>query len=401
MIWLPPKTELSQFSRAVTWLREHKVPPKRVAEILDTNANHVGVLKLRGSQSQIRFPAPPDSLADLLSRPSQPFRDLFGIRQYPAIEPPVKRQGRKLAELEAEIEESFTAAATAGKFVDGALRLESLRREFGNLGSTEAIRMLARFYHHQSWLLGHSGFSALAYQGARNVIDMRQIAYEARGPKDSGKDDLRAIAESSLVASNACLISGDWQTSLKLLHLAKQAYEGQGVEPGSEYNRQLGVAYLQSEGADELATKCFGKAVEAMQEQNEAQNNAQLLMTGQRQASLIRKDWDKAQVVLAAVEQAYPPESLQRTMALHWAAACGLVLDDGRENRAAQDMLEKHREISAQFGHQLTINALLAITLDLEAKLRPAWVRKALYSSVFDRRRDLRTLQKKRQMSLD
>jgi hypothetical protein len=159
--------------------------------------------------------------------------------------------------------------------------------------------------------------------------------------------------------------------------------ESIGSRLGSDHYRQRGVALFQLR-EDEPAAAQFRRAAVAMERMNEAETPEQVSMTGVRHIHLLGSpDVEGAEELSAVVLRRFGEASLEASMALHWAAACGLSSGSRTAERRTLDLLASRPVPSVQFGHQSTIRTLLAATpeLGLDERLRRMWIRRALYEN--------------------
>ena len=132
------------------------------------------------------------------------------------------------------------------------------------------------------------------------------------------------------------------------------------------------------------AIQQFERSAEAMEKLNEAKNPAQLLMTGSRHINLLgRIECDRAHEIFAIARETFGETSLEASMTVNWAAACGLSTDSPSAIQEAAELLDTYPSPGPHFGHQSTIRTLLAATpeLGLDARMRRIWVRRALYEN--------------------
>jgi hypothetical protein len=167
----------------------------------------------------------------------------------------------------------------------------------------------------------------------------------------------------------------------------RDAAERIGAPLGSDYYRQRGVALFQlGSSHDDEARKSFQQSEQQMRRLGEGGSEAQVLMTGIRHINLLgMPDWEGTLRVMDAASSTFAPDSLEISMARHWAAACGLLIDDGRIRQRVMELLDENQTTAGRFGHQATISKLLSITpeLGLPRGLMAIWVRKALYQNRF------------------
>ena len=369
------KPYLPGLRSSIEWLHTNGLPVPRLASLFGTNANHIRQLLYRARHSPFRLYAPGGDLRTLLARSVDGLRTSLKIRPEDAVVLSGARQDRIL-ELEARVD---AIVRDSKCFSDGVSRLKHLLPYIGYPGEVRWLRLLARVHHQMAWFLGHGGFSTSAFGEAKIALNLSQVAYsEWQDPVD-----LRRLTETCLIASNSCLLIGDAGSARKYLRIAEDACEAVADQPGSEHHRQLGVAYYQLH-EDELARKCFERASIAMEAKGEAENQAQLLMTGKRHLALLSgMGWEQAQEVLSAVAHHYPAGSLQYVMVVNSAAACGFLTGSPEIISGAQELLEKNRAAASVYRHQFTLTDLLSITPDLPSGVRPAWIRRALYENAF------------------
>jgi hypothetical protein len=234
-----------------------------------------------------------------------------------------------------------------------------------------------------SWFLVHSGFTRSAISHANLSLWLLQTAYY----RLDRKQDVQEFIKSALIASHANLLAGRPVGALQVLDLMSDASQSIGAPIGSDYYRQRGVALFQLGGKhDDEARKSFQQSEQQMRRLGEGSSEAQVLMTGIRHINLLGKpDWEGALRVMDTASSTFVPDSLEVSMTRHWAAACGLLTDDGRIRQRVRELLDENQATAGRFGHQATISKLLSITpeLGLPRGLMAVWVRKALYQNGF------------------
>jgi len=361
---------------SIEWLHACGISVARLAGLFGTNANHIRQLLYRARHARFRLYAPGSDLRALLARSADGLRPHLKIR--PEEDSVVLSEAResRILDLEAQVD---AIALDSQSFSDGITRLKRLLPYIGYPGEVRWLRLLALVHQQMAWFFGHRGFSTSAFGEAKISMNLSQVAYaEWRDPID-----LRRLTETCLIASNSCLLIGDAPSARKYLRIAQDASEAIADPPGSEHYRQLGVAYYQLH-EDELARKCFERAPIAMEAKSEAENQAHLQMTGKRHLALLgRLGWEQTQEVVSAVVHDYPGGSLQHAMVVNSAAACGFLTGSPELILQSQELLEKNRVPAFMYRHQFTRTALLSLTPDLPAKVRPDWIRRALYENAF------------------
>lgn len=376
------RPKLADLAPAVYWLRQHDVPVARLAAVFVTDSGHIRQLAFRGKSSGLRFYSISDSLDLLLARPTQSIRSRLAIRPHEDFVLLSPKQKQRIDFMKGEI--GTIVADASATFLERVARVRKLLPLIGYAAGVDRIRLLAFLRQRLGWLFVHSGYCSSAFSEAQAAINLAHVAYNERGQPE----DLRSLTESCLIASNACLLACDPATALRFLDLARQASERIGDLRGSEHYRQCGVALFQM-GQDEPAEKAFDNAVTAMDSKAEAENTAHILMTGSRHVGLLGKlSFDRDLEMLEQVEKDYFQSSLQHSMALNWAAACGLGVDSPAVELAASEMARHSVAVSGAFGHQATTAKLLALTpeLGLDPRVRREWIRHALYSNAFRQR---------------
>jgi len=373
---------LSEFGPAFGWLLQRGVSSTRLASLFGTTAVNVRVIAHRARHGGVEAPEE-FALNDV---PSSDLVQSLGARPGPDDVVRTPSGARRLAALRNDMEETVWRYSTNYEFQAGVKALRRLAPQIGYPGDSRRIALSAQLHQHMAWFLVHGGSCYSATLEASIARDLWRIAYNESSPRS------RAYAEcfikSALIGSHAYLLIRRPEKAWHSLAVATQAAESIGARLGSDHFRQRGVALFQLR-EDERAALQFQKAAEAMEELHEAQTPAELLMTGVRHTSLLGKvNWDQAQLVLLTARRSFGQASLEASMALHWAAACGLSTDSQEIIQSTQDSLLSGPDPVAQFGHQSTIRRLLRLTpeLGLDDRLRRAWVRRALYENAFRNR---------------
>jgi hypothetical protein len=377
----------SHFGPAILWLKEHGVADRCLANLFDISSENIRVLCHRVRRQSLRYSP---SLQSVMREPLNPsdsstsaLRASTGVRGDADLTLPSKRATVKLEALAERIDSVVAEFQRDYRFVDGVAALKSLLPQIGYPSDVRRIRLLSRLRQHRTWFLVHSGLSVSSLHEARQVMALSTVAFRESGDPS----DLVSVANAGLVASNACLLRNDPKTAERYLRIFKEAVDAAGARPGSEYHRQLGTIYFldRNRSHDDLASNTFVKAAEMMLELGEAKNPAQVLMVGTRTQMLLDRDWDRGQELVAETSTTFPPGSLESSMNIHWAVACGLSTDSRYIEQQALELLEKNRSTARQFGHQATISKLLKITPDQghSPGTRAARVRRALYENAF------------------
>lgn len=369
---------LSQFGPAFAWLMSKGVSADRLASLFVTTAENIRVIVFRTRHAVA--PETPEQTA-LDTSPTPELAARLGIRAEPDEVVQTRVRTRKLESLRDEIDKTVHRCAAEYAFSQGAKALRKLMAQIGYAGDARRIALRAQLHQHLAWFLVHSGRCISASEEAAAARDLWRHAYHEAGSPEYAA----SYVEAALVGSNALLLAREPQQAWAVLKLAKDAAEAIGAPLGSEHYRQRGVALFQLR-EDDRAVRMFERAPKAMEQLGEARNPAHLLMTGTRQINLLQGlKCDRARELIVTAQQSFGSESLEASMALHWAAACGFSTDSTSEIQQAVDSLGTASPPSAQFGHQATIRKLLAITpeLELDSRLRSAWVRRALYENAF------------------
>jgi len=373
-----PRTEprLSQFGPAFVWLLKKEVSSARLASLFGTTPANVRVIAFRARNPQI---AEDSGFDDLDSRLPPKITEAMGVRATPddVVRTPVGT--KKLDWLKEEIQNTVDRYSAQFLFLDGIKVLRRLAPWIGYAGDSRRIAMSALLHQETAWFLVHSGHSDSAAHEATVARNLWKIAFHESDEREYAERFIQA----SLIGSHACLLARQPEEAWRILEIAREAAESIGAPLGSDHFRQRGVALFQLR-EDERATQQFERSTEAMERLNEAKNPAQLLMTGSRHTNLLgRINCDQAQQLFALARQTFGDTSLEVSMTLYWAAACGLSTDSPSAVLKAVELLAAHPGPAPEFGHQSTIRKLLAVTpeLGLDARLRRIWVRRALYEN--------------------
>lgn len=381
------KPKLTGFAPAIASLLALGVPASRLAEIFDTNDNHIHVLAHRGRQGRrqrtltvIAVPrkAIVDSSADgsvLEAKAALKIRaEEDGVELTP-------RKAAKLSWLEAQMEEITTTGRTTYQFVQAARHLRALTPYIGYSSESNRLALSAKLHQRLAWFYSHSGLSSSSIAEGEHSARLYEIVYH----NTEDKHALRELGGSCLIASNSRLIQGHARAAIATLNHSQQATEAAKVALNSEYFKQRGVALFQA-GQDEQARAMFVRAMETIPDDDVKHGTMTLKMAGDRHLNLIAKPFprvDDQLVLLEGAKQVYGTDSLEVSMCVHWAAACLLCTDSLHAEALALHLIEENQSTAAPFGHQATIAKLLPLAAELPFNKRRLWVRIALYQNAF------------------
>lgn len=358
------------------------VSADRLANLFDTTAENIRVIVFR-----TRHAAEPKSTERTgLETPLTPERaERVGIRGTPDEVVQTPARDKKIDWLRDEIDKTVRQYASQYGFSGGIKKLRLLLAQIGYAGDARRVALAASLHQHIAWFLVHSGQCISASREAFAARELWRHAYHEAGSREKETEYAAGYVQAALIGSNALLLGREPEEAWAVLRLAKDVSQAIGAPLGSEHYRQRGVALFQLR-QDDRAAWMFKRAARAMETLGEARNPAHLQMTGARQINLLdQPKCDQARELIVVAQQGFGFDSLEASMALHWAAACGLSTDSGTEIQQAVDSLKNASAPVAQFGHQATIRKLLAITPELgfDSRLRSAWVRRALYENAF------------------
>jgi hypothetical protein len=358
---------LSQFGPAFAWLLDRGVASSRLATIFATSSQNVRVIASRSR------PRPAEAAREITNEAARLVR--------PGPDDVIRTSGRnrKLDTLRHEIDETVRAHATTYRFLDGVQALKSILPQIGYPQDWRRIALLANLHQQTAWFYVHLGRSESAAREARRAQELWETAHlESDSPDHAGE-----YVKAALIESQAWLLARRPENATRALDVARHAAESIGSQLGSDHYRQRGVALFQLR-EDEPAAAQFRSAAVAMERMNEAQVPEQVSMTGARHIHLLgRPDVEGAEELSAVVLRRFGEASLEASMALHWAAACGLSTGSRAAEQRTLDLLASRPAPSVQFGHQNTIRTLLAATpeLGLDERVRRMWIRRALYEN--------------------
>jgi hypothetical protein len=358
---------LAQFGPAFAWLLDRGVASSRLASIFATSSQNVRVI---ASRSRRR---PAEAALEITNEASRLVR--------PGPDDVIRNsaRNRKLDALRHEIDEIVRTHATTYRVLAGVQALRAIMPRIGYPQDWRRIALLANLHQQTAWFYVHLGRSESAAREARQARELWQAAH-----LESGSPDLVAeYVKAALIESQAWLLARRPENATRALDVAQHAAESIGSRLGSDHYRQRGVALFQLR-EDEPAAAQFRRAAVAMERMNEAEVPEQVSMTGARHIHLLGSpDVEGAEELSEEVLQRFGEASLEASMALHWAAACGLSTGSRAAERGTLDLLASRPVPSIQFGHQSTIRTLLAATpeLGLDERLRRMWIRRALYEN--------------------
>jgi hypothetical protein len=361
---------LAQFGPAFAWLLDHGVASSRLASVFATSSQNVRVIASRS-----RRPS-----ADVaLEYADEAARRL--VRSGPDFVVRTPARCRKLDALRHKIDDTVRLFATAYRFSEGIQALKQILPRIGYPQDSRRIALLANLHQQMAWFHVHLGRSESAAREAQQARGLWQAAHVESGSQEHVAEYVKA----ALIESQAWLLARRPENASRTLDIAQHAAESIGSGLGSDHYRQRGVALFQLR-ENEPAAEQFRRAAVAMDRMNEAEFPEQVSMTGARHIHLLGSpDVDGSEELSAVVLRRFGERSLEASMALHWAAACGLSTGSRAAERRTLDLLASRPVLSVQFGHQSTISSLLAVTpeLGLDEKLRRMWIRRALYENAF------------------
>jgi hypothetical protein len=358
---------LAQFGPAFAWLLDRGVTSSRLASVFVTSSQNVRVIASRARQRPIDATVNTDEAAVRLVRPG------------PDDVVRTTARNRKIDTLSHEIDETVRDHATTYRFFEGIQALRQILPRIGYPQDWRRIALLAKLHQQTAWFFVHLGRSESA---AREAREARGLWHAVHLESDS-TDHVAEYVKAALIESQAWLLARRPESATRALDVAQHAAESIGSRLGSDHYRQRGVALFQLR-EDEPAATQFRRAAVAMERMNEAEVPEQVSMTGARHIHLLgRPDVEGAEELSEVVLRRFGEASLEASMALHWAAACGLSAGSRATERRTLDLLASRPVPSVQFGHQSTIRTLLAATpeLGLDERLRRMWIRRALYEN--------------------
>jgi hypothetical protein len=389
---------VSGLAHAIAWLDDHDVPTSRISGLLKIKENHVRQLAFRGryASPKLRVPA---VLEDSFRPPSDPLgpvsdsvRHRLGLRSEMEswalkFVPLGTSKNEALGEFEAQVENLGATFWQGVRYGAGIDSLRLLRAHIGRPAHFRRIRLLARVQQLIAETYAHVGYSLSAVEFGLAAMLLSRAAYQ-----DSGDSiDLKQFATTALIVSQAHLLRQEPDKAAWALRLYKSAHKRINLPLGAEYFRQRGAVVFQSGPLfDETARKYFKRAARKLSETVEyghAKQPYEVLNIGQRHMNLLGPvDVDGSHQLLDFMLKTLSPGELPISMTLNWAAACGFSTDSPPANQSASELLERNHDASIGFGHQATVAWLLSLSPDLPLKLRPAWVRLALYENSFRNR---------------
>lgn len=379
-----PAAKLSGFAQAISTLVNFGVPAKRIAELFDTNANHIYQLAHRGRASrsveQLQARTSKGALG-IEEDSSHEARSLLHVR---AEQDGVELTPRKkiaLDWLEATMNDIAGAGRDSYRYLPAVQALRQLKSHIGYPSESNRLKLAAKLHQHIAWFLGHSGFTQSSIREAIYSSRLYKIVYKDTDDLDA----LRELGGSCLIGSNSNLIQAAPKRALQFLEQSRQATEAAGLPLNSEYFQQCGVALFQ-ERQDTGAREMFQQAMATIPDDDVKDAEMTLKMAGDRHINLISGPYPKIEDELVLLEESksvYGPSSLETSVCLHWAAACALSTDSTKLHHLALELITQNQVHLTRFGHQATIAKLLPLTLELPKDKRAVWIRMALYQNAY------------------
>jgi tetratricopeptide (TPR) repeat protein len=377
-----PPLRLPGFAPAIARLKGIGLPARRLAELFETNENHIYVLAHRGQPSKRRSNA-----TTLRAAPADPLtveqineeKKKLGIRAEEGGVELTSKKIRDLEWLESQMREIVSRGRSTYQFLQGAQQLIALKSYIGYPSESKRLKLAGRLHQYLAWFYTHSGMAASCIAEADRSIQLYEIVYQDTGDKDA----LRLLGGSCLIKSNSLLNVGRGYESLDSLDLSKEVTLAANRLLNSENYQQRGVALFQS-GNDDEAAKMFEQARKAAADVDVNASVIREKMTSDRYLNLIKGPLPKIEEelqLLGEARAAYGSDSLEAIMCAHWAAACGFLSDSKSAHIQALELIDDNHSKILHYGHQATINRLLPISLELPASQRSRWVRFALYQN--------------------
>jgi hypothetical protein len=366
---------------ALAWLAERRVPTRTLQAVFGVSPGNVRQITMRGRKDRVRLNWNAATPTDFLERELGPVIEVAGVRRS-ADERYVGRGKRSSNDwLRQRLDEVASAHRAAGTFADAIPELTELKRVVGHVGEINHIRLKGELLREIAWFSTQAGRCASAFKTALRAAGLYQIAWREAGCRA----DLSEVAGCLLIASNACLLSHAPDTALSILDVADQAAHRAGPGDDSDHHRQRGVGLLQKcdQRADEAAADEFQSCGTIIRERA-GDSSATHRLNAQRAAVLSRNpDFEGADEIRHEVNRTCPASGLEAAMAANWACAVGLSTDSADAHRAALEILAASPRVDPRYGHQWTVQSLLAVTLDLglSERDRRDWVRWVLYEN--------------------
>jgi hypothetical protein len=374
---------VAQVMPAVAWLADHDVPSERVRAAFGITPGHRRQLVSRGRKGRVWFPYPVATLPELLQRDINRLLGRTGVRR--SVDERYLGTGKRSRndELKQHLDRIVSAHRIDGSFLDAIPELSSLKRLVGHVGEIGHIRLKGELLRAIAWFCTHSGQSVSAFQYALEAADLYQITWHETGCPD----DLNQLAGCSLIASNACLLGHDPDTALRILDVADKAAEAAGPGNRSDHFRQRGVALFQKcvADADNAALDAF-RSCDSVLREHSGELSVSSRMNRLRTSLLApNPDFESAEENLQAIRLSESASSLEKSMAIRWTCASGLVTDSETVHRRVADILSSAPPVEPGYGHQRTVRGLLAITaeLGLPDGVRLNWIRWVLYENAY------------------
>lgn len=380
-----PKPRLSGFAPAIDLLLAFGIPAKRLAELFGTNPDYIYVLAHRGRLGASHRVAKDDEVHIKTGIPSSvdvqalEANTALRIRAEEYAVELTRSKATKLEWLESQIEDIVSSGRNSYQFLQAARALKALKPYVGYPSESSRLRLAAKLHQHLAWFYSHSGFTSSSIAEATRSIQLYEIVFNNTGDKDA----LRELGGSCLISSNSHLLQGQPEGALAVLHIAREATEAAGIALNSDYFRQQGVAQFQTR-EDVMAKTMFERAMATTPDSQIKHRGLTLRMAGDRHLNLIGAPFpyfDDELLLLDEAKAAYGVDSLEASMCVHWAAACGLCTDSPSARDLALDLIRQNHSNLARFGHQATIAKLLPLAIELPAGKRARWVRFALYQN--------------------
>jgi hypothetical protein len=387
-------SSLGGYGRTARWLTDQGLNTAQIADALRTSVTYVRQLEYRDSlRRHSTTVLPPELLRDtgIWTPPSVGLRQFLGIRPVEDDVEITPRASRRLKDIRDELERRASRFWSGVRFESGIGEFTALLPEFGRPSHAGWIRLRARVHELRSETHLHSGRSLPALIDGLRAYHLYRVAFNEAHEEAERRTDLLQIGRMARLLSQVFLLRREADLTEYYLGLHLAAHDRLRLPVRPEYHHQLGILAFQANQpeADRIARdelKRAGTRLAETVDYGRERERHEVRDIGERHLYLMDLNWERSREFLNEQLRHYPEGDIHVGLNVMTAAACGLGVNDSRAETEALDLLDRHQSDARGYLRLQTGFELLRVTPRLPQRVRPAWIRFALYENAFDAR---------------
>ncbi len=385
---------LGGYGRVVLWLADQGLNTAQIAAALRISGTYVRQLEYRGRlllHSTAVLPRQLLSDTGIWTPPSAELRQFLGIRPAEDDVEMTPRASRRLKDIRDELERRASHFWNGVRFERGIDAFTALLPEFGRPCQAGWIRLRARVHELRSETHLHSGRSLPALIDGLRAYHLYRVAFHEAHEKADRRSDLFQIGRMARLLSQVFLLRREADLAEFYLKLHLAAHDQLRLPARPEYHHQLGILAFQANhpDADRIARDELKQAGDRLAEtvdHGQEPKRHEVRDIGERYLHLLDLNWERSRQFLKEQLQHYRDGDIHVGLNVMSSAACGLGVNDSQAETEALELLDKHQPDALGYLRLQTGFELLRVTPRLPQRIRPAWVRFALFENAFDSR---------------